>query len=157
MAKKLSEQSPTASRKPAQGLISNERGMTLIEIMIVIAIIAGLMAVLGANVNNAMKRSRVEQTKLQIKEVSKQLEAYNLACGSYPSSDQGLKALTTHPGNDVCPNWGPEPYYKKLPKDQWNQPFIYESDGSKFFLKSLGADKKEGGEGYDRDLSSEDE
>lgn len=138
------------------GTVRNDRGMTLIEIMIVIAIIAGLMAVLGSNVMNSMRRAKVENTKIAIRDISKQLEAYNLSCGSYPTTDQGLQALMTSPGNDVCPNWGPDPYIKKDSlKDQWATPYVYESDGSKFLVKSLGADKKEGGEGIDRDLSSD--
>jgi general secretion pathway protein G len=141
------------SRKTS--VVTNEKGMTLIEIMIVIAIIAGLMAVLGAKVTNSLKLSKVQNTKLMIKELGKQLEAYNLVCNSYPTTDQGLEALVKNPGN--CPNWGPEPYYKSVPKDQWGSPFLYESDGAKYAIKSLGADKKEGGEGFDHDLSSEDE
>ena len=135
--------------------LRSQVGMTLIEIMIVIAIIAGLMAVLGSSASTFLKKSKVENAKIQIKEISKQLEAYNLSCNSYPTTDQGLKALVANPGAEACPNWGPEPYYKKEPRDPWNNGFVYESDGAKYVLKSLGANKKEGGDGYDKDISSE--
>lgn len=135
--------------------ITDERGMTLIEIMIVIAIIAGLMAVLGNQATQMLNKSRVSNTKIQIKELGKQLEAYNLGCNSYPTTDQGLQALVQSPG-ESCPNWGPEPYLKKVPKDSWSRNFLYESDGSTFVIRSLGKDGKEGGDGYAKDLSSED-
>ncbi len=133
--------------------LRNQKGMTLIEIMIVIAIIAGLMAVLGKNVMNNLVKSRVENTKILINEISKQLESYNLACGSYPTTDQGLGALVANPGAEVCPNWGPEPYFKKMQKDAWGTPFAYESDGNKFVIRSYGPSKHDGGAGG---LSSED-
>ena len=135
--------------------ISNQRGMTLIEIMIVIAIIAGLMAVLGTQANSFLQKSRVENAKIAIQELGKALEAYNLNCSQYPTTDQGLNALMTNPGPEACANWGPEPYVKKQPKDPWGTPFIYESDGSTFVLKSLGRDKKPEGTDFGKDISSE--
>jgi general secretion pathway protein G len=135
---------------------ANQAGMTLIEIMIVMAIIAGLMAVLGNTANEALQKSRYQNAKIQIKEISKSLEGYNLDCNSYPTSEQGFNALMTSPGADACPNWGPNAYMKKLPKDPWGHPFIYESDGSTFTLMSYGRDGKLGGEGYNKDISSED-
>lgn len=141
-------------RKQARNL--NNKGMTLIEIMIVMIILGGLLAFLGKSVMDNFQKSRVKQAKIQIAEVSKQLEVYNSDCQKFPTTEQGLQALVTNPGADACPNWGPNPYQKSLPKDPWGGAFIYESDGSTFTLKSLGRDKKEGGEGYDKDLSSED-
>jgi general secretion pathway protein G len=132
--------------------LRNERGMTLIEIMIVIAIIAGLMAVLGTQAVKFLQQAKVSQAKIQLKEIGKALEAYNLACNSYPTTDQGLGALVTSPGPEACANWGPDAYIKKEPKDPWGKGMIYESDGGTFEIISLGRDKKEGGEGYDADI-----
>ncbi len=133
--------------------IRNSRGMTLIEIMIVIAIIAGLMAVLGTTAFKYLKDSRISTTKIQMKTIGQALEGYNLSCNSYPTTDQGLDALTDKPAGDVCANWGPEAYLKKGQKmDPWKRPFIFESDGSTFELKSFAEDKKEGGEGYAKDI-----
>lgn len=134
-------------------LLRNERGMTLIEIMIVIAILAGLMAVLGTNVMKSLKESKVSNTKIKMKQIQQALDHYNLNCGTYPTTEQGLKALLQDPGKEVCPNWG-EAYLKesKEPKDMWNHTFVYESNGQQMTLKSLGADGREGGESYNADL-----
>ncbi|MCM2280628.1 MAG: type II secretion system major pseudopilin GspG [Bdellovibrionaceae bacterium] len=133
----------------------NQAGMTLIEIMIVLAIVGGLMAVLGNNIMDRLKKSRVNTTQIHMKEIQKQLDMYNADCGSYPTTEQGLDALVKAPG-DSCPNWGPEPYMKKEPKDAWGKEYIYESDGATVSLKSLGADKREGGDNHDKDLLLED-
>jgi general secretion pathway protein G len=143
----------SAAKSAAGSPLKNQRGMTLIEIMIVIAIIAGLMAVLGTSANTYLQRSRVENAKIQMREIGKQLEAYNLTCNQYPTTDQGLAALVSNPGD--CSNWGPEPYIRKEPKDPWGKPFLYESDGATYAIRSLGRDRKEGGDGYDKDLSTE--
>ena len=143
--------------KSLRSTILNQRGMTLIEIMIVIAIIAGLMAVLGTTANDRLQKARQEQAKIAIKQLATSLENYNLDCNSYPTTDQGFKASVTSPGADVCPNWGPNPYIKneKETKDPWARFYMYESDGATFVIKSYGRDGKEGGDGYNKDLSSE--
>ncbi len=134
----------------------NARGMTLIEIMVVLVILAGLIAVLGQTVFKSLANAEVKQTKIQFKEVSKQLEMFNADCGRYPTTEQGLQALVQDPGKDVCPNWGPESYLKDVPKDAWKKALIYESDGSSFVLKSLGKKAKEGGSGAEKDILSTD-
>jgi general secretion pathway protein G len=137
----------------SSSMIRNDRGMTLIEIMIVIAIIAGLMAALGTGAVRFLNNSKIDTAKIQMKEIGKALEAFNLSCNSYPTTDQGLKALVASPGSDACANWGPEAYIKKEPKDPWGKSFVYESDGSTFELKSYGRNKQPGGEGYDKDIA----
>ena len=139
------------SDRRALGL--DQAGMTLIEIMLVLAILGGLITVLGSQVMGYLEKSRVDNAKIQLREIGKALDMYNMGCGSYPTTDQGLAALQKSPGEEACPNWGPEPYVKKEPKDPWNRPLVYESaDGSEFTLKSLGKDKKEGGEEYNKDI-----
>lgn len=131
---------------------SNDRGMTLIEIMIVMAIIAGLIAALGTGAFNMFNKSKVENAKIAMGVLQKALDSYNLSCNSYPSTDEGLEALVKAP--ESCKNWGPEPYVKASQlQDPWGRPYLYESDGATFNIISEGRDKKPGGEGYDKDIS----
>lgn len=136
--------------------VRNQAGMTLIEIMIVIAIIGTLMAVVGQKFMNASKNANVKLTKTQIKQLESKLDQYYTDCGSYPTTDQGLMALLENPGADACSNWGPNPYINK--KDELVDPFknqlVYESDGATYKIISYGADKKEGGSGADADIVS---
>lgn len=137
--------------------LHNNRGLTLVEIMIVLLILAGLLVTVGKQVFDSYNNANVKTTKLRFGEVSKALEMYNADCQSMPTTEQGLSVLMADPGKDVCANWGPSPYLKKqVATDAWGKPFIYESDGTTFVLKSLGKDKKEGGTGVDRDLLSTD-
>ena len=136
--------------------LRNQAGMTLIEIMIVLAIIGGLVAVLAGNVFDQFGKSKVNTVKIQFGELTKALQQYNLDCGSFPSTDEGLSALAQSSAS--CKNWGPTPYAKKaLITDPWNNEIIYEKNSStSFTLYSLGADGMEGGEGLDADIRSED-
>ncbi len=133
----------------------NTRGMTLIEIMIVLVIIGGLIAILGNTVVSQLGNAQTKEAVIQIKEVGKSLDMFYADCGFYPNSDQGLGALVESKGD--CSNWGPDPYLKKVPRDPWNNEFIYEQKTrSAYALKSLGADGVEGGEGKNKDISSDD-
>lgn len=129
----------------------DSKGMTLIEIMIVVVIIGGLASMLFSRVFGAKDKSNIKTTRIAMANLSEALERYNLDCNSYPSSLEGLMQ------KDDCKNWGPESYVKSLPKDAWNHEFIYEKTTSGFIIKSLGRDGKEGGSGYDMDFTNEEE
>ena len=138
-----------------KNIIMNQSGMTLIEIMIVLALIVGIMATVGTNVSEQFSKSKVQNAKIQMGEVSKALEQYRLDCNVYPSTEDGLEALNSAPSS--CPNWGPTPYVKKksLLKDPWGTEFVYERiSPSEFEIISFGADGQEGGEGLDADISN---
>lgn len=131
--------------------IKSQSGMTLIEIMIVLIIVGGLMAILGQNVIGRLFQANRKQAEIQIKEIGKQLDMFYADCGFYPES---INALVEKASD--CANWGPEPYLKKAPKDPWGSEFIYERKSrSDYTLQSLGADGNEGGTGNDEDISSE--
>lgn len=137
--------------------LKNERGLTLIEIMVVLLIVGGLAATLGRSVFNNLARSNVQQTRLRFGEIAKALELYNGDCGGYPTTEQGLDVLLKDPGKDVCPNWGPKAYSaKSITVDAWNRAILYESDGTNYVLKSLGSDRRDGGDGDAKDLLSTD-
>src|SRR5258708_3280363 len=104
-----------------QPRLVNQQGMTLLEIMIVLAILAGLIAVLAQQVNGRLKAARIKGARIQIGEYGKALDMFYTDCGFYPSADQGLPVLIQAPTN--CQNWGPDPYLKKLSKDPWNHDF----------------------------------
>lgn len=132
----------------------SQSGMTLVEIMIVIVILAGLTALLAPRVTSQLNHSNIKQTYLAMSELGKALDTYNIDCGKYPSTAQGLKALLENPGD--CPAWV-EPYVKKnLLKDAWGTEFQYEEADGVYTITSFGADKKPGGTGKNKDLTNHD-
>jgi general secretion pathway protein G len=130
----------------------NSKGMTLVEIMIVLAIIGGLMALLAPRFTGALDKSKVRETKIAMGQIQNALNMYYTDCGKFPKT---LDALVKAPSSDECSNWGPDAYLKKEAKDAWGTPFIYELDGNQFIIKSLGNDRREGGAEYAKDITSE--
>ena len=139
-----------------RNVLKKQTGMTLIEIMIVIAIIGGLAAILLPQFVGSQDKAKAKQAKIQVAQIINALEMYYTDCGVYPSQEAGLTALVEAPSEDECDNWGPSPYMKKEPKDPWRRDFVYELDGGDPIVISLGKDGRDGGSGYDKDISSED-
>jgi general secretion pathway protein G len=137
---------------------SDTRGFTLIEMMIVIAVIAMIMGWVGTNIFRNYEKAKVDGTKIQMKQLGTILEDFNRECGFYPTTDQGLDALVHQPSGRECKNYDPKGYVPngRVPKDAWGRDYLYTSDGSSFELKSLGKDGKEGGDDLDKDISSND-
>ena len=136
---------------------ANDKGMTLIEIMIVLAIIGGVMAMLGQKVMSNFQKAKTRQARAQLAEIGKALDLYNSDCNDYPPTDAGLRGLLNQEGTG-CEGWGPEAYIKSsLMKDPWGNEILYENTGGNYALKSLGRDKKEGGSGYDADITNEED
>ncbi|QDK37430.1 type II secretion system major pseudopilin GspG [Bdellovibrio sp. NC01] len=131
--------------------ISNRKGMTLIEIMIVLAILGGIMTLLLPRLTGQMEKAKVKEARIQMSQIVNALSMYYTDCGKYPQSLEGLVTQDSQ-----CNNWGPEAYLKKSPKDPWNHDFVYEISGSEYSLKCLGKDGKEGGSGFDADITLED-
>jgi len=138
---------------------SNRRrhaGFTLIEIMVVVAIIAILGATVVPKVINYPNDTRVTRAKTDINNFSAALELYKLANHSYPSTEQGLMALVEKPTGDPEPvNWN-DSYIQRLNNDPWGREYLYLSPGENgdFDIISLGNDGAEGGEGYDADITN---
>ena len=136
---------------------SRRRGFTLIEIMMVVVIIGILAAVLVPNLLGSGDEARLHAQKAQLVQIGQALEVYKMDNHRYPTTEQGLEALVSKPsGFPEAKNWGPEPYLRKPPLDQWENDYVYISDGQTFDLKSLGADAAEGGEATDADVSYDD-
>jgi general secretion pathway protein G len=135
------------------------RGFTLIEIMVVVVIIGILVGLIAPNILSRVDKARVTAARTDIATLEQALEMYRLDNHTYPSTDQGLDALVVRPGGAPEPrNWNPEGYLKKsLPLDPWGNPYQYVAPGQErrpFDLYSLGADGREGGEGYDADIGN---
>jgi general secretion pathway protein G len=129
-------------------------GFTLIELMIVIAIL-GLMAYMVApRLMGVMGKAKPKIAMADIKNLETALDMFYLDVGRYPSQDEGLKVLYQRPEN--IPNWG-GPYIKKAPKDPWGRDYVYKFPGElggSYDIISYGADGQPGGEGEAADISN---
>ncbi len=134
---------------------TSTQGFSLMEMMIVIALIALVGTFVSTKVIRSYEESKYNATKIQMRQLGVILDNFYRVCGFYPTTDQGLDALVTKPQGRECKNYDPEGFLKKVPKDAWEEPFNYTSDGTKYIIKSLARDKKEGGEGFDKDISSD--
>ena len=149
---------PSAYRRsPPLAVPPSEQGLTLIEMIVVLAIIALIAALIVPNIIGRPDQARVTVAQSDLRSVAAALKMYRLDNGDYPSTAQGLQALVTKPSGDPAPaNWASGGYLDKLPSDPWGNPYIYRSPGdeggSGFEITSLGKDAKPGGEGIDADL-----
>ena len=137
--------------------MKNNRGFTLIEVMIVVVILAILAAVVVPKILDRPDQARVTAAKSDIAVIMQQLKLYRLDNTTYPSTDQGLTALTVKPTtNPLPPNWKAGGYLERLPTDPWGRPYQYLNPGLKgeIDVYSLGADGQPGGEGSNADIGS---
>lgn len=133
-----------------------QQGMSFLEIMIVVLIMAALAAVVGPMLFGKLDQAKVDQAKIQIKSLSSALDLYHLDNSSYPTTEQGLEALLQVPTVGVLPKKWKGPYLraKTLPVDPWQNNYVYRSDGGNFEIISYGSDGSEGGEGINADITS---
>lgn len=127
-------------------------GFTLLELLVVMAIIGLLAGYVGPRYFSQIGKSEVKAAKAQIDALEKSLDQYRLDTGHYPAQEQGLAALIKKPANE--PRWE-GPYLKKdLPMDPWGRPYTYKIPGEKgeYDLVSLGKDGVAGGAGEAADL-----
>ncbi len=127
-------------------------GFSLIELLIVIVILGGLVAVVAPGLMDAADKAKRDTVCLKMNDLGKRLDMFKLDNGTYPETEEGFEALLSNPDPDKYPNYREKPYLKKLPKDSWKTPFVYISKGSEFELISFAADRKEGGEESNRDI-----
>ena len=133
------------------------RAFTLIEVMVVIAILAVLAALIVPKVMSRPDEARVVAARQDIASLLQALKLYRLDNLRYPTTDQGLAALVTRPSvAPVPPNWKPGGYLERLPRDPWGNPYQYLSPGlrGEVDVFSFGADGVAGGEGFDADIGS---
>jgi len=133
----------------------DDAGFTLIEIMVVIAIIGILATLIVPRIMGRPDEARATAAKHDIGTISQALKLYRLDIGRYPTSEQGLNALVVKPSADPIPqNWKAGGYLDSLPKDPWGHPYQYANPGTKgeIDIYSYGADNKPGGTGIDADI-----
>ncbi len=136
-----------------------QAGFTLIELMVVVVIIAILAGLIIPRFMGETDKAKQAKAKMQIESLESALKMYKLDNGSYPTTEQGLKALVEAPTVGNLPkNWRQGGYLEKgkVPKDPWDNEYIYVCPGSHgdFDLSSLGADGEPGGEGVDKDINN---
>ena len=129
-----------------------QRGFTILEIVIVFILLAGIMAFVGPKIFEQMGRAKSSEAKIRIQQLAGQVEIFKLEVGKYPAN---LGELVKQPGGSEGKWNGP---YAKDPdlKDAWGYDYRYTvpGQGKGFDLVSLGADGKDGGEGENRDVSN---
>ena len=136
-----------------------QAGFTLIELMVVVVILAILAGLIIPRFMGETDKAKQAKAKMQIESLESALKMYKLDNGSYPTTEQGLKALVETPTVGNLPkNWRQGGYLEKgkVPKDPWDHEYVYVSPGSHgdFDLSSLGADGEPGGEEFNKDINN---
>lgn len=143
------------SRRAKRKRPSAAPGFTLLELLVVLVILGLLASVTAPAVARYLSGAKVDAAKLQIQNISTTLDMYRLDTGSYPSPQDGLKALVQRPA--AAQRWN-GPYLRKpdMIKDPWGREYQYRTPGERAEVEvfTLGADNATGGTGENQDLGS---
>jgi general secretion pathway protein G len=132
------------SQKKTQQRRRRDRGMTLIEIMVVITILGLIAAAVGVAVIPKLDEAKQDTARLDIGNIQNALKLYYTKKGKYPDTATGLRALVETQN------------LERIPVDPWGNEYVYMNEGGKPVIVSYGADGVAGGEGSDADISSRD-
>ena len=134
----------------------SEAGFTLVEMLVVIAIIGLIMGLIGPRVLNYLSESKVKAARIQEQSFQSALDLFYLDAGRFPSSAEGLTALV-RPTPGLAAWNGPYLKGGTVPNDPWNHPYVYRSPGERgpYDIVSYGSDGQEGGSGVAADISLE--
>ena len=136
---------------------TGQGGFTLLEVMVVVVILGILAALVVPKIISRPDEARVIAAKQDIASLMQALKLYRLDNQRYPSTEQGLQALTVQPTTaPLPPNWKSGGYVERLPRDPWGNPYQYLNPGihGEIDVLSFGADGAPGGEGNDADIGS---
>lgn len=131
--------------------VAKQAGFTLIEIMVVVAVIGLLIGFIGPRVFNQVEKAERTRIAQDIRAIESALKLYRLDNYRYPSQAEGLEALITSPSQNG--NWN-GPYMENMPTDPWNQPYRYANPSThnkQVDVFTLGLDNIQGGEGSNKD------
>ena len=137
--------------------MKNQRGFTLIEIMVVVVILGILAAIVVPRLLNEPEKARRISAATQIRSFEEALGIFKLENGFFPSTEQGLQALVEKPTVGRIPaHYKEGGYMRKIPLDPWGQPYLYLSPGvhGEYDLFSYGPDGESGGEGENADVAN---
>jgi general secretion pathway protein G len=129
------------------------RGFTLLELLVVLVVLGLLVSIVGPRYFNQLGKSEGKAAQAQIASIAKALDMYRIDMGRYPSTEQGLAALSAAPANE--PRWHGPYLQKAVPNDPWGRPYTYKSPGDtgEFDLLSLGKDGAAGGTDENADIN----
>lgn len=136
-----------------------QKGFSLVELLVALAILALISAIVVINVLPARDKAAVDTAKIDIGVIESALDQYRLDMMNYPTSQQGLEALIDVPSDARnAGNYRPGGYLRgEVPTDPWGNPYQYEAPGDHggaYDLYSLGADGEPGGEGLNADIGN---
>lgn len=128
-------------------------GFTLLELLVVMVIIGLLSAYVAPRLFGQLSKAEVKAARAQIDAFQKALDQYRIDTGSYPTTSQGLRALTQRTGDS---RWAGPYLSKAVPPDSWGHAYVYRCPGEhgEYDLLSLGRDGRAGGSGDDADVVS---
>lgn len=129
-------------------------GFTLLELLVVVAIIGLLAAFVGPRLFGHIGKSQVTAARAQIEALSRAVDTYRIDMGRFPDANEGLQALVKPPADPA--HWNGPYLRKELPLDPWGHPYVYRvpgANGREYAIESLGRDGQPGGTGEDADLS----
>jgi general secretion pathway protein G len=138
----------------AKTRVHGQRGFTLMELLVVLAILGLLMSLVGPRVLNQLGGAKTKTAAIQIKDLEQSLEMYKLDVGRFPSTAEGLSALVSKPGSAV--GWN-GPYLKSdVPQDPWKRDYQYKYPGehADVDIFTYGQNGTPGGEGEDSDVGN---
>ncbi len=143
----------TFARPADRAVRGLKAGYSLLEILIVLAIIALIAALVGPRLFAQLDRSKTTSARVQAKSLASGLDTMRLDIGRFPTQEEGLTLLESAHG---AANWNGPYLSGSLPKDPWGRDYIYAApgEGQEPKVSSLGADGKPGGEGPNTDVSN---